>query len=83
MHGWKFEPEGSLKIMLATNGRVINSNNFLFQPVEWRIGNTIRLHHYDPHSSPEEEYISQNNNKVTLTNVFIPLDIYYKYLLFK
>ena len=69
--------------MLATNGRVINSNNFLFQPVEWRIGNTIRLHRYDPHSSPEEEYISQNNNKVTLTNVFIPLDIYYKYLLFK
>ena len=31
----------------------------------------------------KKKYISQNNNKVTLTNVFISLDIYYKYLLFK
>ena len=26
---------------------------------------------------------TRNNNKVILTNVFISLDIYYKYLLFK
>ena len=34
------------------NGRLINSNSFLKQPVEQCIVKTLKLHHHDPRTSP-------------------------------